>query len=112
MNRPTQLHVVRDVELALALMAAVAFAFAVMLGAVAPAAGGPEARVVPTDDCERDDPGLAIRAEPPTLEASCRTAREVSLRAPSTTERAGGGGRTAPITHPGQAILPTRPDFT
>lgn len=112
MNRPTRLHVVRDVELALALMAAVAFAFALMLGAVAPVAGGPEARVGPANACERDEPGLAIPAEPPTLDASCRTGQEASLRTAATTERAGSGQRASPITRPPPALPPALADFT
>lgn len=73
--RPARSHVVRDVERALALALAVAFAFALMLGAVAPAAGEPEPRTVPTEKCDRDEPGLAIPIEPPAAGPSCPSDR-------------------------------------
>ena len=77
--RPARSHVVRDVERALALALAVAFAFALLLGAVAPAAGEAEPERVPTEQCERDEPGLAIPIEPPAAGPSCPSDRAASM---------------------------------
>jgi hypothetical protein len=74
--RPARIHVVRDIERALALAAAVALAFALLLDAVGPAAGVPGSRAAPTETCERDEPGLAIPIEPPAAGPSCPPDRQ------------------------------------
>lgn len=73
MNRPARVHIVRDAERALALMAATVLGFALMLGSVAspPAADGPESLDLAAGDCAGDEPGLAIRGEPPVFDAKC-----------------------------------------
>lgn len=76
--RPARFHVVRDIERTFALALAVVFAFALMLGAVAPAAGVPESRAASADKCERDEPGLAIPIEPPAAGPSCPSDRAAS----------------------------------
>ncbi|MGZ8272888.1 MAG: hypothetical protein ACXW2G_07245 [Burkholderiaceae bacterium] len=74
--RPARLHVVRDIERTLVLALSAAFAFALMLGAVAPAASEPEAGAVPPQKCERDEPGMALPVEPPAAGPSCPSDRE------------------------------------
>ena len=112
MKRPPRVHVVRDAERALALMAAVVFAFALMLGSVAstPAAGMPESQVVAADDCKSDEPGLAIRAEAPVFDAKCGAGIHAASRAQSTT-RAPDTAGASPMNRPRQAIPPARTDF-
>ena len=77
---PPRLHVVRDIERTLALALAVVFAFALMLGAVAPAAGVPESRAAQSGKCERDEPGLALPVESPAAGPSCPSDRVATAR--------------------------------